>query len=218
MRAACLALVLALFPACAGGGAAAPSGLRPELAAAEPRGALALSDALEALIEAGVDTADDRAAAYERVRAREEPTAAYAFARAAITGRLAQARGLTAGLLVGEVERWALRSRELDPGFRDGAAARMLGSLYALAPAALLEHGDSERGVELLEGLAAAHPEVPENHLRLGEALLALGDRDTAVPHLCRAAAARARLRRDEAALLARLLHDAGGPTCAAGP
>ena len=49
-------------------------------------------------------------------------------------------------LNVRDVERSARRSRELDPGFRDSAATRLLGTLYVIAPASLLKHGDSEAG------------------------------------------------------------------------
>ena len=75
------------------------------------------------------------------------------FARADVTGRLVQQRGFLAANLVPDIERAARRSRELDPNFRDGAATRLLGTLYVIAPAAVLEHGDSEQGLELLEGL-----------------------------------------------------------------
>ena len=58
----------------------------------------------------------------------------------------------------------------------------MLGTLYVIAPGALVKHGDSERGLELLEGLVSEHPEIVENHLRLAEAYIALGDPDPAGP------------------------------------
>jgi hypothetical protein len=215
VRIAAGALILALggLAACGGGGAAASA--HPALVAAARRDALAIADALEALIADGRDSSDDRAYAYEAVlRARPADTAADAFARAAVIGRLVQARGLAASHLVAEVERHARRSRALDPGFRGGAATRLLGTLYVLAPAALLEHGDSEEGLSLLMELAEARPEAPENQLRLGEALLALGEREQAAAPLCRAAAARSSLRRDEQGLLDRLLEDAGRPRC----
>jgi hypothetical protein len=81
------------------------------------------------------------------VRRQKEDTAASTFARAAVTGRLVQQKGLRAANLVPEIERFARRSRELDPDFRDGAATRLLGTLYVVAPATLLRHGDSEVGL-----------------------------------------------------------------------
>jgi hypothetical protein len=188
-----------------------PSRLHPSVAeSAEKHDALALSDALEALIAEGKDTPEDRAYAYRQVRTHEEPTAAYAFARAAVTGRFVQTHGLTKGPLVAEVERFARQSRALDPGFRNGAATRMLGTLYVIAPAALLKHGNSEDGLALLEGLVKAHPEVLENHLRVAEALIALGDAAPARPHLCRCLEKKAALRRDDQRLLDRLVTEAG--------
>lgn len=195
------------------------SGLvHPELAATAESDALAISDALEALIAEGKDTPADREYAYEQVTAQNGATAEYAFARAAVTGRLVQQRGLRAAHLVADVERWAIRSHEMDPSFRDGAALRMLGTLYVLAPAALLQHGDSEKGLEILERLVKERPHVVENHLRVAEAYIALGDRDPAVPSLCRALADKAKLRRDDQLLLDRLMRDAGSPSCASSP
>ena len=108
-----------------------------------------------------------------------------------------------------------MKSRALDPNFRDGAATRMLGTLWVLAPADLLEAGDSEEGLALLEGLVAQHPDVPDNHLRLAEALVALDDDEAAHLPLCRAGAGRARLRRDHQALLDRLVSEVGPLSCA---
>lgn len=180
--------------------------------------ALVLSDALEALIAEGKDTPADREFALKAVRAKEEQTAAYAFARAAITGRVVQSRGLTGAGLVADVERWALLSKKLSPDFRKGAAARLLGTLYVMAPGGWLEHGDSEQGLELLEGLVKKHPEQMENHLRLAEAYISLGDPAPAAPYLCRARARRAELRKDDQTLLDHLITDAGNPTCPGAP
>jgi hypothetical protein len=187
-------------------------------AVAKKQDALALSDALEELIAAGKDTTKDREFAYETIRAHEESTAAYAFARAAVTGRLVQARGLRGAGLVADMERWAIASRKLDPKFRDGAATRMLGTLYVMAPSGWLEHGDSEQGLELLEAVVKAHPGALENHLRLAEAYIALGDPAPAVPYLCRCQARKIELRRDDQHLLEHLLKDAGQPACAGAP
>jgi hypothetical protein len=177
--------------------------------------ALALCDALEALIAERHDTLADREYAYEVVRRHDEDTAATQFARAAVTGRLVQRKGLLAANLVAEIERAARRSRELDPTFRDGAATRLLGTLYVIAPAALLEHGDSEQGLALLEELTAARPDVPENHLRLAEAYIALGDASPAGPHLCFCLAHQTALRADDRILLGQLVAQAGRVPCA---
>jgi hypothetical protein len=205
-------LGLLLAPACATlrGGS-----VSPELAAAaERRDALVLSDTLEALIEGNEDSRADREFAYDAVRTTEENTAAYAFARASVTGRLVQSRGLRGASQVGEVEEWALRSQALDPEFREGAATRLLGTLYVIAPATFLEQGDSELGLEMLEQLALKHPDVPENQLRLAEAYIALGDLEPAGPHLCASLAQRSALRRDDQELLDQLVATAGTPEC----
>jgi hypothetical protein len=196
-------------------GCAARKPVHPTLtAAAEQTDALAMYDALEALIDARTDTPADREYAYDTIRAREEDTAANAFARAAITGRLVQQKGLLGAGLVPDIERYARRSRELDPNFRDGAATRLLGTLYVVAPATFLKHGDSESGLELLEALVEAHPNALENHLRLAEAYIALGDRPPARPHLCRCLAHRTELRGDDQALLTMLAADVGPLQC----
>jgi len=188
----------------------------PELrAAAERKDALVTSDTLEALIEHGADTPADREFAYRSIRAEEEDNAAYAFARAAVTGRLVQQRGLTGARQVGEVERWAQLSRTLDADFRDGAATRLLGTLYVIAPATFLEHGNSELGLEMLEQLVQEHPDVAENQLRVAEAYIALGDPEPAAPHLCACLERRAALRRDDQQLLDHLVATAGTPDCA---
>ncbi len=123
--------------------------------------------------------------------------------------------------LVAEVERWGRQSLAIDPSFRAGAAKRMLATVYVLAPAAFVEHGDSETGLEMLEELVAEAPDELENHLRLAEAYLALGDPDPGIPSLCRCLAGRRSLRPDSRRLLERLVEDAGGkPTlgCDAAP
>lgn len=208
-----LAVFFASFFVACGGTPVLQNGQLTQVA--EQHDALALSDALEELISAGKDTPADRAFAYHSIASREEPSsAAYAFARAAITGRYVQTHGLAGVRHIAEVETWARRSRELDPQFRGGVATRMLGTLYVLAPATVLAHGDSEEGLALLEGLVKLHPEVPENHLRLAEALVALGDPAPAAPHLCFCLGARASLRPDERLLLDRVVKDADMGAC----
>lgn len=187
----------------------------PELQdVADENDPLALSDALEALIADGRATSSDRDYAYERVRHMDDDTAGAAFGHAAIIGRKVQDQGLRAALLIEQVEHYARRSRELDPKFREGAATRMLGTLYVIAPAKLLRHGDSETGLELLEELTAAHPEIVENHLRLAEAYIALNDPEPARPHLCFAVAHETSLRPDDRQLLRALTDDAAPLDC----
>jgi hypothetical protein len=201
-----LVLLLALGCRPPGATEAVPAGD----AASEPRDALAVSDGLEALIEQGKASDGDRVRALEQVRAiADDGSAGYAFARAAIAGRVAELRGIKAGKLVGEAEGFARKSIERDPQFRERAASRMLGSLWVMAPPRLLEHGDSEQGLALLETLAKEQPEALVNHLRLAEAYVFLGDTAPAVPHLCITMAGQQALRRDEQALLRRLLDDA---------
>lgn len=177
--------------------------------AVEHRDALVVSDELEALIEKSADSEDDRVGALERVRAiPDDGSAGYAFARAAVAGRVAELRGIKAGKLVGEAEGFASKSIERDPEFRARAASRMLGSLWVMAPPRLLEQGDSEKGLALLETLAREQPDEQLNHLRLAEAYVFLGDTDPAIPHLCMVQGERAALRRDDDALLQRLLDE----------
>jgi tetratricopeptide (TPR) repeat protein len=177
--------------------------------------ALTISDALEALIAAGKDTESDRKIALQAIQARPEQTAAYGFARAAVTGRVVQKLGAFAAAgMVREVERWAELSIKLDPKFRYGAASRMLGTLYVLAPSSLTEHGNSEAGLRMLEKLNETYPGVPENLLRLGEAYQSQGDNEAAATYLCQAKAKKTALRTDDQALLEHLLADAGNPRC----
>jgi len=213
-RSAAAALIaLAVLAGCTAAGPVRPS--HPELVAlVEDGDALALSDALEELIAAGLATLTDRQYAWAIVSKQHADTAAAAFARAAITGRVVQEQGLRAAKLVGDVEEYARRSRALDPHFRDGAATRLLGTLYVIAPATLLDHGDSETGLELLKQLTAQHPDVPENHLRLAEAYVTLHDPDPACPHLCFCLAHPTALRPDDLALLKGLIEETGSLTC----
>ncbi len=183
----------------------------PTQAAAElpPKAVL---ERLEADIEAGTASEADREQAYAVMTGMEDDgTADYAFARAAVAGRLAELRGLGAGKLVTEAETFARLTLERDPEYDDGAATRMLGTLYVMAPARLVEHGDAEDGLSMLEDLTTARPDDPRNHLRTAEAFINLDDPDPAVPYLCEAARGRATLRRDEAALLDSLVDSVAG-------
>lgn len=204
-------LALAALPACVT--VRAPT--HPELAVvAEQGNSLALSDALEALIASGKDTPTDRAYALQVVRQRPADTAEDAFARATITGRVVQGKGLRAAHLVPEIEFYAQRSRTLDPNFRGGGATLLLGTLYVIAPATLLKDGDSETGLELLEEVTAAHPDVADNHLRLAEAYVTLHDPEPAGPHICFCLEHQSELRAEDQRLLKGLLDDAAPLPC----
>lgn len=200
------------------------STLRAELAQASTS-TIELSDALEKLIADGKATQDDREAAYDLAQTLPAETAGDAFGRAAITGRLAEKKGALSILgddsptsLVAEAEKYARLSRRLDPEFRQGAATRMLGTLYVMAPANLLEGGNSEDGIEILEHLVATHPEVTENQLRLAEGYIALSDKDAARAPLCLAMSKRASLRADDAALLDKLAKEVESLDCKPAP
>ncbi len=183
-------------------------------------GAWAVHEALEQRIEAGSASEADRQAALDKVRAApDDHSAAYAYARASVAGRVAEGRGLKALKILEEMRTWSRTSIERDPTFADMAATRMLGTLLALA-GQHLDGGDSEEGLELLESVVEAHPDSPLNHLRLAEALVALGDAESGYENLCVAAAGRAQLSGEEQALLDRLLDEVGGLDvlgCAAG-
>lgn len=215
----------ALLVSAVGAPACSSATLRPELAS-HAATALELSDALENLIADGKATEEDRDAAYELVKMLPADTAGDAFGHAAIVGRVAEVKGAGSLFsvdhnptsLVGEAERYAILSREKDPAFRDGAATRMLGTLYVLAPADMLKHGDSEEGLSMLEKLAADRPDLPANHLRLAEAYIALGDKKSGEGPLCKAVAQRAALRRDDQALLDKLVADMAPFACATAP
>ena len=202
-----MALVLGLASV-----ACKPSGsVDPTIAEADQADPVALYELLEQRIAAGTDSEADRVAALEQVRAAaDDQTAAYAYVRAAVAGRVAEGRGLKALKLLEEMQTWALLSIERDANYRDMAATRMLGTLYVLA-GQHLESGDSEQGLELLEDVVDAHPEAPANHLRLAEGFVALGDPEPGYPNLCVAQAERGQLSAEEQQLLDGLLKDIGG-------
>jgi hypothetical protein len=185
----------------------------PEVADATMRqDALAVYEELEALIAQGRDSDKDRVFAHDRVKALpDDQSPEYAFARGALAGRVAELRGIKAGGLVGEAEHWARQSLERDPTWNGAAATRMLGTLYVKAPSRLVQHGDSEEGLEMLEMLAEQRPEDPRNHLRLAEAYVHLGDREPAVAPLCKVLPDRAQLRPDEQRLVDSLVDELGG-------
>ena len=169
-----------------------------------------LADALEQLIEDDRDTRSDREYAHYKIQAWRDGTAAYSFARALIAARLAEQRGVTGLEQVKEAERYALRSISIAPTFSDGAARRLLGSLYVMA-GQYTRQGDSEAGLAMLEDLAAQFPDSVRNHLRLAEAYIVLGDVESSLEPLCRARAGEASLKGSERELLVRLIADAGG-------
>lgn len=169
-----------------------------------------LVDALELLIEEDRDSRSDREYAHYKIQAWQDGTAAYSFARAMIAARLAEQRGVTGLEQVKEAERYALRSISISPTFMDGAARRLLGSLYVMA-GQYTRQGDSEVGLAMLEDLSSQFPEEPRNQLRLAEAYVVLGDVESAVAPLCRARTGTGGLKGSERELLTRLIAEAGG-------
>ncbi len=188
------------------------SGAADEGTVPEARSAISIYDALEASIAAGQDSRALRDDAFAEIQGlADDGTAAYAFARAAVAGRVAEKRGLQAGGLVAEAETWARKAIEIEADFREGAATRMLGTLYVMAPPRMVEHGDSETGLEILEGEVEAHPERLSGRIRLAEAYIALGDPEPGFPHLCAALLGRESLGVLDRELLDRLVEEAGG-------
>lgn len=173
--------------------------------------ALAVLDALQKKIDDDTETKSDRKQAHEQILEWDDGSAEYAFARAALAGRRAQAQGMKAGGLVEEAESFARRSIERDPGLREGAAQRLLGSLYVLAPGRMVQHGDSESGLEMLEEDVEAHPDRADSHLRVAEAYIALDDPEPAFPHLCFVLKAKGSIGGEDQRLLAQLIKDVGG-------
>jgi len=199
--------------------ASAGAGCKPKADLNNPsfagtRSAFEVYERLEALIDAQKDTKQDREDAYALVSKQSDTSPEYYFARAAVAGRLAENRGLQALGLVTEAEDYARKVRAIDPDFREGAATRMLGTLYVLAPPSLIKHGDSETGLELLEAEVAAHPERLISRLRLAEAYIALGDPEPAKEHLCVVQRGEAQLSAGDRRLLGKLVADAGKLEC----
>lgn len=183
----------------------------PSIDAAAKAGAWEIHEAIEGRILAGQASEADRAAALDRIRSSaDDGSAAYAYARASVAGRVAELRGLKALPLLEEMREWAEASIERDPNFEGMAAKRLLGTLYVLA-GRHLSKGDSEQGLELLEEVVEAHPELARNYLRLGEGYVALGDAESGFASLCQAKADRAGLTAEEGKLLDQLIEDAGG-------
>ncbi|MEQ9319973.1 MAG: tetratricopeptide repeat protein, partial [Polyangiaceae bacterium] len=91
-------------------------------------------------------------------------------------------------------------------------ARRMLGTLYVLAPASVVKFGDSEEGLEMLEKQLDRYPKDPQNHVRLAEGYIALGDPEPADPLLCYARVRGDGLRPSEKRLLDSLVRQVGGP------
>ena len=197
---------LALTAACSPSPAHSAAGTSDTWSVDDETPVLRLADELEQRIAHGRDTPEQRRELYTRVRTRPVVTAEDALGRAIITGRLAQTGGLSAPGLVREVETYARRSAKLDPSLREGAATRLLGTLYVMAPATIVRHGDSEDGLALLQWVVRRWPEQAVNQLRLAEAYLALGDPQPARLPLCYCVAHREQLREDHQQLLDQLL------------
>jgi hypothetical protein len=188
--------------------------VHPDLKTVSKMSAIVISDTLESLIADGKDTKEDREFAYHTVVQRSVQTVEDAYARADVAGRLAEISGMSAGPLVPEIEQYARLSLEKARDFRNGAAQRMLGTLYVLAPAMMLRHGDSEQGLEMLQQLTEKWPTDVENHLRLAEAYIALGDEKPVSSYLCFCVAHKTELRRDDQKLLEKLIEDVDLGSC----
>lgn len=197
---------------------APPSADTPQIPVSQQ--AFKIYEQLESLIREGKDTRLDRKLAYDRIRRlADDQSTDYAFARAAVAGRLAEARGITAGRLVTEVETYALRVLAKDADYRRGEAKRMLATLYILAPVRYLEHGDSEKGIEILEQEIEDHPERIENHLRLAQGFISLHDPEAAIPYLCTSIRHKDQLQAMDQRLLQSLLAELGSSlTCESSP
>lgn len=214
-RRALVAIALGGLSACA---VLRPAGYGDFKTAVTKGDAIRIYDTLEVLIAEDDDTRSDRKAAFAALHDRNEDTAEFQFAWAAVAGRLVQQKGLLGVNLVKDIERHARRSIELDPTFRNGEATRLLGTLYVVAPSSFLEYGNSELGLEMLEGLVVEYPQDPENHLRTAEAYIALNDPEPAAPHLCACIAVKETMRQDDQKLLKNLIADAGPFKCPGDP
>ena len=205
LRLAAAFAVLASFAACKPEGTVDPS------IAESGADAVAVHQALEERIAAGGGSEAERVTALDQSRvAPDDGSAAYAYARAAVAGRMAEERGLQALELLDEIRDWSTKSIERDPNFQGMAATRMLGTLHVLA-GRHFKGGDSEKGLELLESVLDAQPDAAVNHLRVAEAYIALGDPEPAFEQLCVSLAGRAQLTGEEQRLLDALVVDAGG-------
>lgn len=188
-----------------------PKGTVDPTIAEAPADAWAIHEALEQRIATTGANDAERAAALDKVRtAPDDQSAAYAYARASVAGRVAEGRGLKALALLEEMREWSETSIERDAAFMDMAATRMLGTLHVLA-GQHIKSGDSERGLELLESVLDAHPEHAVNHLRVAQGYIVLGDPEPALELLCVAIAKRAELTAEEQKLLDGLIGDVGG-------
>lgn len=188
-----------------------PKGTVDPTIAEAPADAWAIHEALEQRIATAGANDAERAAALDKVRtAPDDQSAAYAYARASVAGRVAEGRGLKALALLEEMREWSETSIERDAAFMDMAATRMLGTLHVLA-GQHIKGGDSERGLELLESVLDAHPEHAVNHLRVAQGYIVLGDPEPALELLCVAIAKRAELTAEEQKLLDGLIGDVGG-------
>jgi tetratricopeptide (TPR) repeat protein len=209
-------LLAAILVAASAGMGCKPSADLNNPSFAGTHSAFEVYERIEALIDAQKDNKQDREDAYALVVKQADTSPEYYFARAAVAGRLAENRGLQALGLVTETEDYARKVRAIDPDYREGAATRMLGTLYVLAPPSLVKHGDSETGLELLEAEVKAHPERLISRLRLAEAYIALGDPEPAKEHLCVVQRGEATLSAGDRRLLTKLVADSGKLECSA--
>ncbi len=129
--------------------------------------------------------------------ARDTNSAAAHYYLSMNLGQLARTRGLSALILVDQMEGHFYAARKLDEHFDYAGPDRNLGLLYRDAPA-IGSVGSRTRAKEHLERAVQLAPDYPENRLALVEGLLKWGNRDSAERELKAAEqiwpAARARL------------------------
>jgi len=100
---------------------------------------------------------------------------------AVCTGMLAKYRPADGDELTERVVELAQRAVAVDPHYAGGEARRVLGAIYIYAPPWPAGVGDLDEAIEILEGLAADHPEAPLNLYFLAEAYRRGEQRDDAL-------------------------------------
>ena len=109
--------------------------------------------------------------------AREHPESPLAhYLLAYLSGLEAEADPLRGLGRVRDIERFALRARDLDPRIDRGGPDRMLGELYLRAPGPPVSVGDPERALFHFRRAADLAADHGENRLGLAEALFAAGE------------------------------------------
>lgn len=95
-------------------------------------------------------------------------------------GLSATTKTIGAKFMVPSVRDAEKKAMQIDPKFDRGGPPRVLGSLYANAPSWPASIGDPDKGVELLAQALKYGPDLPQNNLLLGDALLAAEQYDDA--------------------------------------